>query len=46
MRFSRKVGNRPMNKRSNFGDNPDYRLDTGIVCQIRHYWEIQIMKSD
>jgi len=24
----------------NFGGNPDHRLDTGIVFQIRHYWEI------
>ena len=31
----------PMNKWLNFGGDPDHRLDTGIVFQIRHYWEIR-----
>jgi len=35
MRFSVKVGNRPINKRSNFGGDPDHRLDTRIVFGIR-----------
>jgi len=39
MKFSRKVGNGPMNKWSNFGDNPDHHLDTEIVFQICHYRE-------
>jgi len=25
-----------MNKRLNFGGDPDHRLDTGIVFRIRH----------
>ena len=29
-----------MNKRFNFGGDPDHRLDTGIVFRIYHYWEI------
>jgi len=29
-----------MNKYLNFGGDPEYRLDTGIVFRIRHYWEI------
>ena len=29
-----------MNKQLNFCGDPDHRLDTGIVFQIRHYWEI------
>jgi len=37
MKFSGKVGNGPMNKRLNFGGNPDNHLDTSIVCRIRHY---------
>jgi len=42
MKFSGKVGNGPMNKRLNFGgDDPDRRLDTGIVFQICHYWKIR-----
>jgi len=41
MKFSRKVGNGPVNKRLNFGGDPDHRLDTGIVFRICHYWEIQ-----
>jgi len=33
MKFSCKVGNGPMNKRLNFGGNPDYRSgDTGKTC--------------
>ena len=39
--FSGKVGNGPMNKRLNFGGDPGHRLDTGIVFQIRQYWEIR-----
>jgi len=30
-----------MNKRLNFGGDPGHRLDTGIVFQIRQYWEIR-----
>jgi len=30
-----------MNKRLNFGGDPDHRLDTGIIFRIRHYWEIR-----
>jgi len=30
-----------MNKRLNCGGDLDHCLDTGIVFQIRHYWEIQ-----
>jgi len=41
MKFSGKVGNWPMNKWLNFDDDPDHRLDTGIVFRIRHYWEIR-----
>jgi len=41
MEFSGKVGNGPMNKRLNFGGDPDHHLDTSIVFRIRHYWEIQ-----
>jgi len=37
----RKVGNGPMNKRLNFGGDPDHRLDTGIVLRILHCWEIR-----
>ena len=37
----RKVGNGPVNKRLNFGDDRDHHLDTGIVFRIRHYWEIR-----
>jgi len=40
MNFSGKVGNGPMNKWLNFGGDPDHSLDTGIVFQICHYWEI------
>jgi len=31
MEFSGKVDNGPVNKRLNFGGDPDHRLDTGIV---------------
>jgi len=41
MTFSEKLGNGPVNKRLIFGVDPDHRLDTGIVFQIRHYWEIR-----
>ena len=41
MKFSEKVGNGSLNKRLNFGDDPDHRLDTGIFFRIRHCWEIQ-----
>jgi len=41
MKFPGKVGNGPVNKRLNFGGNPDYCLDTGIVFPICHYWEIR-----
>jgi len=30
-----------MNKWLNFAGDPDHHLDTGIVCRIRHYWEIR-----
>jgi len=30
-----------LNKRLNFGGDPDHRLDTGIVFLIRHSWEIR-----
>jgi len=40
MKFSEKVSNGPLNKRSNFGGDPDHRFDTGIVFWICHYWEI------
>jgi len=36
MKFSEKVGNGPMNKRLNFGGDPD----TGTVFRICHYWDI------
>ena len=36
MKFSGKVGNRPLNELLNFGGDPDHRLDTGIVFRIRH----------
>jgi len=39
MKFSRKVGSGPLNKRLHFGGDADHRLDTGIVFQIRHYCE-------
>ena len=39
MKFSGKVGNGPVNKWLNFGD--DHRLDTGIVFWILRYWEIR-----
>ena len=45
MKFSRKVGNGSVNKRLNFGGDPDHRLDTGIVFWIRHYWEIRKVVS-
>jgi len=34
-----------MNKWLNFGDDPDHRLDTGIVFRIHHYWEIRKVLS-
>jgi len=45
MKFSEKVSNGPLNKRSNFGGDPDHRFDTGIVFRIRHYWEIRKVVS-
>jgi len=45
MKFSGRVGNGPMNKRLNFGGDPDHRLATGIVFRIRHYWEIRKVVS-
>jgi len=30
-----------MDKRLDFGGDPDHRLDTGIVFRIRYYWEIR-----
>jgi len=41
MKFSGKVGNRPIKKWLNFGGDLDCHLDTVIVCRIRHYWEIR-----
>jgi len=41
MKFLAKVGNGPVHTLLNFGDDPDQRVDTGIVFRIRHYWEIQ-----
>jgi len=41
--FREKVANGPLNKRLNFGGDPDHRLDTGIVFRIHHYWEIPKM---
>ena len=41
MKFSEQVGNGPMNKRLNFGGDPDHRLDTRVVFRIRHYWKIR-----
>ena len=35
-----------MNKWLNFGDDPDQCLNTGIVFQICHYWEIRKVVSD
>jgi len=43
MKFSGKVGNGPMNKWLNFADDPDHRLDKGIVLRIRDYLEIRKM---
>jgi len=41
MKFLGNVGNGPVNKRLNFGGDPNHRLHTGIVFRIRHYWKIQ-----
>ena len=41
MKLSGKFANWPVNKWLNFGGDPDYRLDTGIVFRIRYYWEIR-----
>jgi len=41
MKFSGKVDNGPVNKRLNFGGDPDHHLDTRVVFRIRHYWEIR-----
>jgi len=45
MKFSEKVDNGTMNKWLNFGGNLDHHLDTGIVFQICHYWEIRKVVS-
>jgi len=45
MKFSRKVGNAPMNKWLNFSGDPDHHLDTGIVFRIHHYWKIRKVAS-
>jgi len=45
MKFSRKVGNEPINKRLHFGGDRNHRLDTGIVFRIRRYWEIRKVVS-
>ena len=39
MAFSVKIGDGSMNNCSNFGDDPDHRLHTGIVFRICHYFE-------
>jgi len=39
MKFSGKVGSGPLNKRLNFGDDPNHCLDTEIVFPIRHCWD-------
>jgi len=41
MKFSITVGNEPLNNWLNFGLDPDYRRDTGIVFRICHSWEIR-----
>jgi len=41
MKFSGKVRNGPLNKRLNFGGDPDHCLDTGIASRIRHFWDIR-----
>ena len=41
MKFSGKVGNWPSNRWLNSGGDLDHRFDTGILLQIRHYWEIR-----
>jgi len=41
MKFSEKIGNGPVNKSLNFSGDLDHRLDTGIVFQSGHYWEIR-----
>jgi len=47
MMCSGKVGNGPLNKRLNFGGDPDHRLrDTGIIFRIRHSWEIRMVTTD
>ena len=40
-KFSKKVGNGPVNKWLNLGGDPDHRLDTGIAFRISRYWEIR-----
>ena len=44
MKFSGKVRNGPLNKRLNFGGDPDRSLDTWFVFRIRHYWNWEIRK--
>ena len=45
MKCSGKVDNALVNRWSNFGGDPDHRLDTGIVFQIPHCWEIRKVVS-
>ena len=45
MKFSKKVGNVPVNKLFNFGGDSCHRLDTGIVFRICHCWEIRKVVS-
>ena len=44
MKFSGKVGNEPVDKWLNFGDGPDHRLDTVIVCRIQGHSFILIRR--
>jgi len=39
--ISRKVGSGPVNKRLNFGGDPNNSPHTGIVFRICHHWEVQ-----
>jgi len=45
MKFSRKVGNGPVNKWLHCGGDPDHRLDTGAAFRIHQYWEIRKVVS-
>ena len=47
MKFSRKAGNEPLNKRLHFGGDADQRLDTVTVFLIRRYWEVwKVVSTD